>query len=325
MEFDIMPRDMEHIKSVVKNAPLAINGDSTSSEHGQRKVKNSHSRSKPTSELRGKPTPEPKGKPTPELKGKLKSIPSRTQKQNVYSVAWQRNAVLVQDFVSEFGRLPSRSKASLYHGVDLGCWIRIQQMVKNGKRLGRKLTPDQVHKLEIIPGWFWELDLDAAWQQNADLLRKYVAEFGRLPTYNSGIYHDINLGEWICHQRQGRKGHRNINPDQKQELEAIPGWYWELDLDTAWQPNADLLREYVAEFGCLPSKRSGSYRGVNLGSWIRTQRKVKRGICKGKLTPERERELESIPGWVWGITNVHCVAADDRPRARVREPRQKYL
>jgi len=238
---------------------------------------------------------------------------------------WQRNAALVREYVAEFGRLPPQGKGGVYRDVNLGPWINTQRMAKKGIKGGSKMTPDREQDLESIPGWFWEQDIDAAWQQNADLLREYVAEFGRLPpcTGKGGIYCDVNLGNWIGSQRTAKKGIGTckITPERERVLESIPGWFWKLDLDAAWQQNADLLREYVAEFGRIPptGSKGGVYRDVNLGIWISNQRKAKKGIKgAGKMTPERERELESIPGWYWK-QDVACQCDAGLARAHVAE------
>jgi len=241
---------------------------------------------------------------TPDREYELEAIPGWFWD---IDAAWQQNADLVREYVAEFGRLPPQGKGGIYRDVNLGSWTNHQRQAKKGNKGVGKLTPDRERALESIPGWYWEQDVDAAWQQTADLLREYVAEFGRLPPQTKGgIYRDVNLGNWIGNQRSAKKGTKNnykMTPDRERELESIPGWFWEQDIDAAWQQTADLLCEYVAEFGRLPPQtKGGIYRDVNLGTWISGQRKAKKGKANGcKMTPGRERELESIPGWFWEL------------------------
>jgi hypothetical protein len=91
-----------------------------------------------------------------------------------------------------------------------------------------------------------------------------------------------------------------MTPERESALEAIPGWFWRVDFDAVWQTNLGLLRQFVEENKCLPTKK-GEYQGVKLGAWVNNQRIAKKGKGKGGyvMTPEREAALEAIPGWRW--------------------------
>ena len=55
------------------------------------------------------------------------------------------------------------------------------------------------------------------------------------------------------------------------------------------------LKAYVVETGdARPTAQFKTSDNYLLGSWVRTQRSN-----KSKLTIERKRLLESLPGWVW--------------------------
>ncbi len=50
-----------------------------------------------------------------------------------------------------------------------------------GRPFGKRLTPQRVAALEAVPGWAWEVDTEAAWQEKLAALRAYVDVHGRQP------------------------------------------------------------------------------------------------------------------------------------------------
>ena len=226
-------------------------------------------------------------KMTPTRVRTLESIPGWYWERNFNAVR-QRNL----SRVSKVERLPSCG----YYGTSLESWIQTQRAAEIyvGNLGGES-------KLEGIFGRHKFQYLHATWQQNADLVRAYEVEFGRLPPQGKrGIYLGVNLGTWVSTQRQAKKGKSGckLTLERERELESIPGWFW--ILDTTWQRRADLLRSYVVEFGYLPSQnKSGVYHGVNLGTWVSTQRAAKKCQNGRSLSLDRERELNTIPGWYW--------------------------
>jgi hypothetical protein len=56
--------------------------------------------------------------------------------------------------------------------------------------------PARAAALEGMPGWAWEVDLEAAWQERLEALGAYVAAHGRLPPHGDAS----GLGVWIHHQ-----------------------------------------------------------------------------------------------------------------------------
>ena len=217
---------------------------------------------------------------------------------------WQEKYDLLLEYVTEFECLPKQLE-NKYKNVDIAGWVSHQKNAKKGTSRG-KMTSERKEKLELIPGWGWDV-VDTGWQKNCDLLIEYVKEFKRIPSKLTQ-YKDVNIGSWVASQRQSKRGRGKgkITPDRIKSLEDIPEWSWEIgtipehrseDYDTKWQEKYDLLLEYVNEFECLP-KRNTKYKNVNIGGWISTQREGKKGK-KDTMTPEREIALEAIPGWKW--------------------------
>ena len=139
--------------------------------------------------------------------------------------AWEEKLAALRAFVGAHGRLPPRGDAA-----GLGDWIRNQRQAKKaaeaGLSIGRPMTPQRAAALEAVPGWAWEVDAEAVWQERLDALRAHVAEHGRLPPQR----HPSGLGSWISEQRRFKRnlGRTSVamTPVRAAALEAVPGWAW---------------------------------------------------------------------------------------------------
>ena len=73
----------------------------------------------------------------------------------------------------------------------------------------------------------------------------------------------------------------------------LPGWSWEPHEDR-WQQTYELVQQFGDREGHTRVPDRYIEDGVNLGSWVLTQR-----MTRDKLSAERKGLLESLPGWVW--------------------------
>ena len=218
--------------------------------------------------------------------------------------AWQQRLAALRAHVAAHGRLPPTSDASL------GVWINSQRAARKAADAGRKckqgtMTPERAALLEAVPGWAWEVDLEAAWEEKLAALRAYVSAHGRLPAQSDSS----GLGSWVSSQRQAKKAadagrrsnHGTMTPARAAALEAVPGWAWEVDAEAAWQERLDALRAYVAANGRLPPQGDAS----GLGKWINHQRRAKKATEAGSdtkaMTAPRAAALEGVPGWTWEV------------------------
>jgi hypothetical protein len=210
--------------------------------------------------------------------------------------AWLAKLDLLRQYVDEHKCLPAQSDE--FQGVKIGAWVNTQRRAKKGKG-NYTMTPEREAVLEAIPSWFWETNRDAVWQARLDQLWQFVNEVGCMPAQRGEDF-GVKIGLWVTDQRKAKKGQNRqvMTPEREAALEAIPGWFW--DLDAVWQARLDLLRQYIDEFGHMPSQ-SAEYQGVKLGIWIANQRKGKRSHV---MTPEREAALEAIPGWHWEVNDT---------------------
>jgi hypothetical protein len=93
---------------------------------------------------------------------------------------WQERLAALRAHVAAHGRLPPQGDAS-----GLGAWVNTQRQAKKamvaGRKCRHKMTAARVAALEAVPGWAWEADLEARWEEKLAALRAYAAAHGRLP------------------------------------------------------------------------------------------------------------------------------------------------
>ncbi len=242
-----------------------------------------------------------KGKLSEDHIRELETIPGwiwedEKRKNAAQEQPWPEWLQVLREYVAAEQRLPIRS--TTWTRVDgqkwkIGSWINSQRQA----RKKGKLSEDRTQQLETVPGWKWE---DDPWPEWLQVLREYVAAEGCLPTRSTTCTRPDGqkwkIGSWINSQRQARKKGK-LSEDRIQELETVPGWKWE---DDPWPEWLQVLREYVAAEGCLPTQSTTWIRPDGqkwkIGIWIDNQRQARK---KGKLSEDRIQELETIPGWIW--------------------------
>ena len=238
------------------------------------------------------------GTMTPARVAALEAVPGWAWEVDLEAL-WQEKLAALRAYVGAHGRLPPQCDAS-----GLGTWINTQRQAKKAADAGRKsntkMTPEHAAALEGVPGWAWEVDAEAAWEEKLNALRAYVGAHGRLPLRDD----PSGLGVWVRTQlhakRAGPRCEHKMTPARAAALEAVPGWAWEVDLDALWQEKLAALGAYVGAHGRLPSHRDAA----GLGKWISVQRRAKKWMDAGRLvgkqmTPQRAAALEAVPGWAW--------------------------
>ena len=218
-----------------------------------------------------------------------------------HGAIWQEKLAALRAYVATHGQLPPESHPGL------GAWVGNQRAAKKaadaGKARHNKMTPERAAALEGVPGWAWEVDLEAAWQERLASLRAFVAAHGRLPPQS---HH--GLGVWVSSQRAAKKAAdagkalgKRMTPVRAAALEAVPGWAWSADVEALWEEKLAALRAFVAAHGRLPPQSHPS----GLGKWVNHQREAKNATAAGKtramMTPARAAALEAVPGWAWEV------------------------
>lgn len=174
-------------------------------------------------------------------------------------------------------------------GFPLGGWVNRQRSAyANGT-----LNPKYIDRLESLPGWVWAV-LGAKWEEGFRHLLDYVNEFGTPAIRPKFMYRDYSLGTWVHKQREAkRKGH--LSDERINRLTDIPGWSWD-PFENKWEVAFALLEKYVSEHGTSRLPNDYTVDGVRLHQWEEVQRTTYKA---GTLSEDRQRRLESLPGWSW--------------------------
>ncbi len=243
--------------------------------------------------------------------------------ENVLDARWNNNYNLAKAYYEHHGNLnvPVTFKTMNGYdyddsGINLGSWISDQRRAYIGTR--GKITGEQIKLLEGIGMVFGNIN-DVRWNNNYNLAKAYYEHYGNLnvpitfKTMNGYDYDDsgVNLGTWISVQRRAYngKGEGKITEEQIKLLEGI-GMVFENVFDAKWNNNYILAKAYYEHHGNLnvpiTFKTMNGYdyddSGVNLGTWIRDQRRAYIG-ARGKITGEQIKLLENI-GMTWFSNDV---------------------
>jgi hypothetical protein len=187
-------------------------------------------------------------------------------------------------------------------GYKLGHWVMSQRELYKQKRLSGKRR----QLLEKLPVWMWRPRkeshqiLSGNWVKSLGLLREYIEHEGHASAPSTYVTEDgYKLGTWVRDQRyKYNKG--QLSKEKQKALEQLPGWIWALERSGAtWSDALTYLHEYVNREGhaSVPFKYIMK-DGYNLGTWVALQR---RAYKRGKLSAERQKALEQLPGWIWVI------------------------
>jgi hypothetical protein len=85
--------------------------------------------------------------------------------------------------------------------------------------------------------------------------------------------------------------------DRIAQLEALPGWGWDVKADQ-WEEGFRNLRRFVDREGHARVPLSRVEDRYRLGDWVGTQRTTYKA---GEITADRVARLEALPGWVWKV------------------------
>jgi ribosomal protein L7Ae-like RNA K-turn-binding protein len=170
--------------------------------------------------------------------------------------------------------------------ANLGAWVNRQRHLKTKE----KLDPDKKKQLEEI-GFEWGLPT-ATWDEMHALLKQFKNREGHCNVPQSHTEDEANLGTWANTQRQ-LKRKEQLDPNRTQRLEDI-GFEWGM-LSATWNETHALLQQFKKREGHCNVPQSHIEDEANLGTWVSTQRQLKR---IEQLDPNRQKQLEEI-GFEW--------------------------
>ena len=210
---------------------------------------------------------------------------------------WEEHFAQLSKFVAIHGHA-SPSRGTVIDGFDISRWV-IKQRAK--QRQGTQ-PGDRLSKLTGLPGWVVN-DLDAAWEVGYAHLVEWMASHATTPFQTDCTEDRYRLGSWVAKQRARRT---SMDPARARRLEQVPRWDWDPRTTTnAWGTGLAALTSWVAEHGttCLPHKTP--HAGIDLGSWVYTQRTL---YSKQQLSAERIADLEAVPEWYWTASEAKFYA-----------------
>jgi Helicase associated domain len=169
----------------------------------------------------------------------------------------------------------------------LGGWDR-KQRSRNARRT---LDPDRKRRLEMLPGWIWDTNVDQ-WEDGYVRLLEYVDRHGDARVPRAHEVDGYRLGAWVNNTRNRRA---NGIPERQERLEKLPGWSWDPHTDK-WEKGFKYLVEFIEHHGDALVPTAHVVEKYNLGSWAKTQRRL---YTRGELSADRVDRLKVHPGWEW--------------------------
>jgi superfamily II DNA or RNA helicase len=175
--------------------------------------------------------------------------------------------------------------------------IDIIKELKQARGRGDTFNPNALHEKIQVIGPTIDLEnltksidiqildrLGFNWDENYGLLQKYFKREGHC---NVTQYHKENgfsLGTWVVNQRLNRE---KLSPERIRLLDSL-NFSWD-PLTEWWNEAFAALKEFHKREGHCSVPRNHKENGINLSSWVKTQR-----LNKEKLSPERIRLLDSL-------------------------------
>jgi superfamily II DNA or RNA helicase len=202
--------------------------------------------------------------------------------------SWEFHFGVLQSFVQREGhaRVPQGQVES---GVNVGSWVATQRSMYRSQNL----ASTRVVRLEALPLWSWN-PYDDDWEQGLSLILEFVDREGHAQVPAQYRQAEFALGRWVSKRRtEFRTGRLAV--DRAARLEEIRGWTWTPHGDQ-WERALSSFKEYVDREGNARIPRGHLESGINLRTWVMSQRTEHR---KGQLSPDRVQRLEAEPSWSW--------------------------
>jgi superfamily II DNA or RNA helicase len=217
----------------------------------------------------------------------------------------------IDKFVREHGHLPrtsGKTKEERRLAYNIRLWRRQAQ--------AETLADWKRARLNELPGFFW-----SAFEESLALITDFIRQHGRRP--NERV--TANRSERTLAARLRAIEARLLTPEQralvKQTLSGLP------EPKSRQSTRAELVEaicHFAEEHGRLPKNGTGDATEQRLAThinYIRTQKE------HGKLSPDDERQYETIDGWFWKLDldsrfDKHADAVEEFVRLHGRLPKR---
>ncbi len=204
---------------------------------------------------------------------------------------WREYYEHAEKYFKQNGHLLIPQKYMTDGNCTLGSWIGVQRRAYKK----RVLLQEKVELLERI-GMVWDT-YDSRWMEFYKLLVDYYNTNGNsLVPLRYVCENGIKLGIWVSRQRAYYR-EKKLSQSRVELLEKVR-MVWD-PADETWNDVYVIAKQYYEEHNNLSIASTCIYKGVNLGSWITTQR---RNYEDGSISDKQIEMLNRI-GMEWVYTN----------------------
>lgn len=222
---------------------------------------------------------------TDEQRQRLAAIPGWTFDSPI-TVFWERACQAAEAYAAREGHCHTPRK-HVEDGLNLDAWLKQQRV----RYVAGSLSPEQVSRLEALPGWSWRPQHDA-WEAGFAALETFVAREGHALVPRDHREDDYPLGAWVGEQRNRRD---DIDRTRRERLQTLPGWSFAPHEDT-WERHFEALQRFIAREGHAGVPTDHIEEGLPLGSWVIRHRLERKS---GRVPADRVARLSALPGWMW--------------------------
>jgi Helicase associated domain len=205
---------------------------------------------------------------------------------------WRQGMLAATRYAQSHGGLGSVQRDTKLNDYPLGQWMRCCR----GDYRADTMPADIVAELEALPGWNWGR-YQQNWAEGYAALKRYASERGHASPSQNTEFNGYPVGWWVTQKRRQYR-HGTLSVKCVQALESLPGWQW-APLDEQWRRGFHALTHYVDTHGHAAPTCGQTVGEYPVGDWVRAQRNA---YDKGRLSAERQRELQALPGWIWKLS-----------------------
>lgn len=209
---------------------------------------------------------------------------------NCLKLSWDDYYKLAVDYYKEYGNLLVPVNYSK-NGMNLGYWITEQRKTMKGLGHSKKLTDEQIQKLNEID-MIWD-KFKEQWEDTYDVAKSWYEKHGNLEGLKDIKIQGKNIYQWLNDQiKSYNKG--TLSEKRIELLEDI-GIIWNRN-ETKWQDMYELVKQYYKDYGTL-----FGIKDEKLRNWLQVQRQAYKGKSTyTPLTDEQIKLLEKV-GIVWNL------------------------
>ncbi|MCM3886703.1 Helicase associated domain protein [Frankia sp. R82] len=208
--------------------------------------------------------------------------------------AWARMHAALVEFEAASGhcRVPAGIRVE---GVELARWVHKQRTLHRRSRLNEH----RVQALLKTPSWSFGLVHDETFWDGYQRYLAWTPIRAEGQPVPEGTWDTRTATVWASNLRTRRKDLQakgaDLPADRLDAMAQVPGWSWD-PFDDEFGAKVATLRTYVEETGntLADIKQRDIWRSAKIGTWVNSWR-----TRRDQLTPSRQAELETLPGWKW--------------------------